>query len=780
MRNLLSDLRNDALSAKLFPALFVGGLAASFMLVESLVLANLIFVGPLSPYVSNGIGMLLFGFAAFCLLAASTSSHAGMMACPQDASAAVLATTAVMLTRIMAGASGEALFMSMVAVLILSTTIASLCFLVLGHCRVAAVLRFVPYPVACGVLAGTGWVLCVAALSMMSGLPLGWRTLPRLLEPALLLKWGLGAAFCLALILVMKRWNNYLAVAASFMIAVALYHLGLVAADVTVEQAQEAGLLFAGVSDRGVWPAFQLGDLALVDWGSVAAVVPNLFAAAFVTLLALAINMHCLGLDTGREIDMDREFRVAGFAGLVAAAGGSAPGCQSFGYSRFSHVFGADSRLSGIVAAGVVSLCALFGGRLVALMPVPLTGGVLLFMGVGLLARWLFGIREKLGWTDHGVVLLTGVAIAAFGFVEGIGLGLIAAMVLLVIRLGRMEVIETEFTGRDRCSNKRRTIPERAILLDQGKRMRVYQLRGFVFFGSVHRFLDRVKAALGDTPRPACIVLDCARVSGFDFSATDALCELVRSAHAAGTRLVLAAAPGLFKENLRRNLPADVRGGLLFETNLEHGLERGEDVILAASRGAPGAPGAPGDLLERVFDEMKHYLDRQIVFEEMVERLEPWLEPRDYRAGDELAARGELQEGAQLLVKGHASVYERAGTRISRCVPGSVVEPQAAIGSCIAAASTIADAPCRTMLFTPNARLLLEAFDPALGLQFYRFLLTRAHGFVEDPAAEERERDAVLEQLVGSPQAARRQRASVPSPAPGVGLASVGDGGVST
>ena len=776
MMNLLSELRTDVLSAKLFPALFVGGLASSFLLIESLVLANVIFVGPLSPYVSNGIGMLLFGFAALCLLAALTSGHRGMIACPQDASVAVLGTTAVMLTRIMADASGEALFMTMVAVLILSTAITSLCFLVLGQCRVAAVLRFVPYPVAGGVLAGTGWVLCVAALSMMSGLPLEWRTLPRLIEPALLLKWGLGAAFCLYLVLVTKRWRNYLAAAASFVIAVALYHLGLVFADVTVEQAQEAGLLFAGVADRGVWPAFELGNLALVDWGSVAVVAPDILAAALVTLLTLSINLQGLQLDTGREIDIDREFRVAGFAGLVAAAGGSAPGCQSFGYSRFSHLFGADSRLTGIVAAGVVSLCALFGGRLVALMPVPLAGGVLLFVGVDLLAKWLFGTREKLRWTDHGVVVLTCATIAAFGFVEGIGLGLIATMVLLVVRLGRMEVIEAEFTGRDRCSNKRRTVPERAILLDQGRRMRVYQLRGIVFFGSVHRFLDRVKAALKDTPRPACIVLDCARVSGFDFSATNALCEFIRSAHAAGTRLVLAAAPGLLAENLRRDLPPAVRDRLLFETDVEHGLERGEDVILAAS---PDASGAPGDLLERVFDEMKHYLDRQIVFEEMVERLEPWLEPRDYRAGDELAARGELQEGAQLLVKGYASAYDRAGARISRCGPGAVVEPQAAIGSCMAAASTVADAPCRTMLFTPNARLLLEAFDPALGLQFYRFLLTRAHGFVEDPAAEERERDAVLAQLVGSPRAARRQRASVPSPAPGVGLASVVDGGVS-
>ena len=64
--------------------------------------------------------------------------------------------------------------------------------------------------------------------------------------------------------------------------------------------------------------------------------------------------------------------------------------------------------------------------------------------------------------------------------------------------------------------------------------------------------------------------------------------------------------------------------------------------------------------------------------------------------------------------------------------------------------STIADVPCRTMLFTPNARLFLEAFDPKLGLQLYRFLVaTLAHGFVEDAPGQEGDADVLLAQLVG-------------------------------
>ena len=180
---------------------------------------------------------------------------------------------------------------------------------------------------------------------MMCGLPLEWRTLPRLLEPALVLKWGTGIAFCLGLALVMKRWNNYLAATASFAIAAGLYHLGFLLADVTVEQATEAGLVVRRhAPQRRVarLPARRPGVRRLGQRGG--SVSDPADRDPWVTLLKLAMNLHGLELDAGRGIDVDREFRAAGFAGLVAAAGGSPPGCQSFGYSRLSHMLGGPTR----------------------------------------------------------------------------------------------------------------------------------------------------------------------------------------------------------------------------------------------------------------------------------------------------------------------------------------------------------------------------------------------------------------------------------------------------
>ena len=63
------------------------------------------------------------------------------------------------------------------------------------------------------------------------------------------------------------------------------------------------------------------------------------------------------------------------------------------------------------------------------------------------------------------------------------------------------------------------------------------------------------------------------------------------------------------------------------------------------------------------------------------------------------------------------------------------------------------------MLFTPNARLLLEEFHPKLGLEFYRFLMTREHAR-EHRWTEEHDRNETLENARLAPES-RRLRIAV-------------------
>ena len=89
---LWSDLRNDAVPAKLLRAVAVGWVMGAVIVIHCVALATIVFSGPLLPYTVQGTGMMLFGGVVFCLLIGVTSSYRGMLAVPQEVPATVLGT----------------------------------------------------------------------------------------------------------------------------------------------------------------------------------------------------------------------------------------------------------------------------------------------------------------------------------------------------------------------------------------------------------------------------------------------------------------------------------------------------------------------------------------------------------------------------------------------------------------------------------------------------------------------------------------------------------------
>ena len=53
-----------------------------------------------------------------------------------------------------------------------TTLLTGLFFLALGFFRLGGLVRFVPYPVVGGFLAGTGWLLAQGSFGVMAGFPL--------------------------------------------------------------------------------------------------------------------------------------------------------------------------------------------------------------------------------------------------------------------------------------------------------------------------------------------------------------------------------------------------------------------------------------------------------------------------------------------------------------------------------------------------------------------------------------------------------------------------------
>ena len=725
IRGLASELRADAESAKLPAGVCTGLVAAVLIVVFGPVLAATVFAGALSPFVAQGTGMMLFGCCALGLIAALSGSYRGTVSMPNFAPAAALFTVGGAVAASMSSARAEALFTTMVAVVALSTLTTALCFLLIGRFRLASLFRFMPYPLVGGFLAGLGWVLSVSSISIACGTTLNWETLPDLLESGMVRKWAPGVLYAVVLLSVTKLRPHYIVLPASVVLAVGLCHAVLFFLGISVEEARAAGILFVGMPAGTSWPPVELGDLSYVDWGVVASQLPGILGVVMVALICIVLHAGAVELGSGVELDLDREFRAEGVGCLVAGLGGSSPGCNAAPISLISHATGAETRLTGIVMALAVGSVLFFGGELLAFLPMPLLGGLALFVGLGLLYDWLVATRKTLPRTDYGIVLVVSLVICFFGFLEGVVVGLVAAVIFFLVRYSGVDVISESFTARERQSKRLLSATHRVILRDQGERLRVYRLRGYIIFGNAAPIGDRLKKALKADPAPLCLLLDFGGVSGFDISAANVICRSIRAADARGTRIVLSAMAERIQSILRPGLLESEWRGLIFEEDLDHGLERCEDIVIAGwERLHSGSQYARDALFGISIDHAVSELDRQARFEALTERLEPWLQQRRYAAGENVVARGERQEGMQLLIEGRATARaEDDGSRIEEFGPGDALAPKAAFGGHVVQISVVAEELCRTVLMTSIARQSLERDDPALTVELDRYLI---------------------------------------------------------
>ena len=216
--------------------------------------------------------------------------------------------------------------------------------------------------------------------------------------------------------------------------------------------------------------------------------------------------------------------------------------------------------------------------------------------------------------------------------------------------------------------------------------------------------------------RPSCLALDFAQVSGVDFSAVNALARYIQNTQASGVQVVLSATAPELRARLERNVAPEALEKVALASDLDHALERCEDHLIATWRTDSDGDERRSLLLGQTADDIERQLERQIEFEEILERLGEWVEVREWAAGAELAG---ATAAIQLLASGRASVLGANGERLQQLGAGDPVWP-----SGVGATTRVqVDAPCRTVTLGPTARQRLEEQDPSLALLLYRHLL---------------------------------------------------------
>lgn len=701
MRYSLSETVRDFETSRLIPALSAGSTSGLGLLVSHIAFASFIFSGPLQPWSSQGIGLILFGAFAGCLVLALAGGFRGAIAGLSPALVIVMADIGSTID-----AEGRSLFVTTVAALVIGVIFsAALCSLI-GNLRLANLVRFIPYPVASGFVAGIGGAVLLGAIESEVWI------------------WAPGALYGLALYLAMRRWHNPLILPVSVVLAVSGCHAVFAALGMSGDEARAAGLLLTGTAEGTLWPPAGPADIALVDWSAMPGQIPNLLVLVLVALICVVMSLAGLEVALNEELDWDREFRATGIAGAFSGAGGGTFVSMIVPASFRSKLFGASTRLTGITCALVIGAGLFLGDSLLEFIPAALIAGMLFFAGAGMIEEGLLRSRQRLPAPEYAIVALIFVVIVVFGLIEGVVTGLLAALVLFVLRLSRVDPIAGRFSGRDHRSNKARPPPDRAILLESGERIHGYRLRGYLFFGSAWPLVANLKQSLEGPVPPVCLILDMKAVSGFDFSAINVLGRFMRTAVADGVRIVLSSPSESLRSGLERNVPAETFRQVKIEPDEDRAMEKCEDFAIEAWKSDSGAADEKrASLLSRTAEDLDRFLERRALFEELIEALAPWSETRNFEPGDKFLASEENE--LQILIEGRASAYDDGGARLCQCGVGDLVLPLHRVDS--KAASIVADESGSVMVLGREIRQWLEERETRLAMRLYRYLLSSQH-----------------------------------------------------
>jgi sulfate permease, SulP family len=168
----VSEVRRSAgLLASLIAGVTIGAIEA----VLAISFAALVFGGYLSQFLADGIGLYLAAAALTLAILAWRAGTRGVVGSVQDAAAAVLAIVAAD-TAVDAFGSLNRAFLTVVAATLVVTLLTGVAFLALGTFRLGNLVRFVPYPVVGGFLAGTGWLLFKGGVGVAAGIQPYMRT----------------------------------------------------------------------------------------------------------------------------------------------------------------------------------------------------------------------------------------------------------------------------------------------------------------------------------------------------------------------------------------------------------------------------------------------------------------------------------------------------------------------------------------------------------------------------------------------------------------------------
>jgi len=680
----------------------------------------LIFQGSIAAGFPLGLAALLMGTVVTGFVVALTITLVPADAGPDTPAVAVMSVLATTVAAGLAakGADSETMVINVLIAISVSTFLTGALLFGVGALKLGQWLRFVPYPVIGGFLAASGWLLITGGVEVVTGsnLTLSPSSWAAIWNPDFAPQIGVGLVFAL-LIFLLKRWmDDYLTLPVAFITFVVVLN-GILFGLVNDEAVRETWFLKAVGALQLWWPLEALVTHD-IDWTVMAQSSAEIGAVCGVTAISMLLDVSSLEVARQKSADLDKEFRTNGLANLLASILGGVAGNLSLNNSLLLQQAGAVTRISGVTVAIVCGLVLFAGADIGSVVPKAILGGMLGYLGVMILIEALVRSPAQRSGTDLGLAIAIAIVICYFGYLVGVVLGVVGACLLFALSYSRIGVIRRHLTRYELSSNVERSPEQTRLLHEEGKRVHVFWLSGFIFFGSSNGLFERIKRVIeGQTEKPVeYIVLDFAAVQGLDTSAVLSLIKLRNYCDEHGVTLAFS---GLSDATL-----------VAFESAGFFGADRAHQVF-----------GSRNEAIEWCEDMVLLYKE---VGDASVHNFETWLHEEfngkiDFVRIEPFMERTELDTGAPLFRQGEPSdsvVFQASGClaitindeygrsiRLRRMIGHTVVGEMGFYRHMPRTANVVAEGPTIAYRLTRDAFDRMQEKDPEAAAALHKLII---------------------------------------------------------
>jgi len=701
----------------LLPNLVSGLIFGLLNIAYAIALAAFIFTGDLSNHISIGVSAVLISCFLTGLAIAAGSSIPGVISTPKGYICAIIALIATSVSTHTL-ASPHQFLPTIVAAIMISSILTGIFLLTLGLFQIGNHVRLIPYPVIGGCFAGAGLLIVKGSFSIMLGVQFNLEHIQLLLQYHKLILWGPGFIFAVLLFGLERRYQHFSIMPVLLLGSIGLFYLLLMLTNTSIVQAKGAGLLFSDFSAGKLFPPLDLIFFNNVNFFALNEQVGNIITIVFLSTISALLVTSLIEVGTEKHINLEKDLKVAGIANIATGLLGGVVGFHTASDTVLSYKFGAKRRLSGIVYAVICGASILIGPSIITYFPKPVMGGLVLFLGISILAEWVYDAWFKLPKTDYFLVIIILVVVGSLGYLNGVGLGIIVAAILFIINYSRINVVKHELSGKKYYSKVERAASHKKLLKEKGEQIYILILQGYIFFGTAARLLNQIKQRFESTtkPRVRFVILDFRMVSNIDSSAVNSFVRLKQLSFTQQVNVVFANLNSSIRQQLQHIEYFGKEDTVCCDfPDLDHALEWCEEQMLKMENAADIDHLSLSQQLTDLFPN-----------KEVILRFMNYLKHMKVPAGYYLFREGDASEHLYFIESGNITILleldDGKNVRLQTMGSGTVIGEMGLYSKKPRSATAIVEEPSSLYSLSYEAFNSMQKEDPEVASSFHQFV----------------------------------------------------------